>query len=415
MFTKSSKIIQEFVKNELNNLPAFHLSKRSKAFLKKLHDMMVAVPPPNYKIIAQKHCLPKAPFPQGRLFNEIEIPSITTHIINLSKNTTEINLTIGNRIYYLYFVLPHGSSINIDECVKKINMWLHLATRFAETDCSTSVHVYLYLTDIEKQLPTAFGQSIGKEHVNTAFTTGCNVSTEIIIFRREEWFKVFIHESMHNLGLDFDFSSKSQQLLKTIFPLHNSKCFLAETYCEMWAEIFNILLHLCTIKTPSLSAGISEQGGAECAFQIRNGVMERNSLERHIQIERKFSLFQTAKILDYFDLNYIELFEKTTESETLRWTNYKESTEVFCYYIVKSILLFNCNEFIEWVETHCNGGIKFNQENVDKFIRELIIPAYNQIKYVKTIDKVQTKHFDKPLANPFLKKTLRMSAIEYLR
>ena len=143
--------------------------------------------------------------------------------------------------------------------------------------------------------------------------------------------------------------------------------------------------------------------------------MERNSRERHIQIERKFSLFQTAKILDYFDLNYIELFEKTTESETLRWTNYKESTEVFCYYIVKSILLFNCNEFIEWVETHCNGGIKFNQENVDKFIRELIIPAYNQIKYVKTIDKVQTKHFDKPLANPFLKKTLRMSAIEYLR
>jgi hypothetical protein len=247
------------------------------------------------------------------------------------------------------------------------------------------VNVYLYLTNADKRLPNALRQPIDKEHVNTAFTTGCNTTTEITIFRREEWFKVFIHESMHNLGLDFDFSTKTQQLLKSIFPLKNSKCFLGETYCEMWAEILNILLH-----------------------------HDGSAMERHIQIERKFSLFQTAKILDYFDLNYVELYEKTKESERLRQNNYKESTAVFCYYIVKTILLYNCNEFIEWVETNCNGGIKFDQQHVEKFIRELIIPTYNQIKLVKTIDKVQTKHFDKPVTDIFLKNTLRMSAIEYL-
>jgi hypothetical protein len=247
------------------------------------------------------------------------------------------------------------------------------------------VNVYLYLTTADKRLPTALRQPIDTEHVNTAFTTGCNATTEITIFRREEWFKVFIHESMHNLGLDFDFSTKNQQLLKSIFPLKNSKCFLAETYCEMWAEILNILLH--------------DDGSA---------------IERHVGIERKFSLFQTAKILDYFDLNYVELYEKTKESERLRENNYKELTAVFCYYIVKTILLYNCNEFIEWVETNCNGGIKFDQQNVEKFIRELIIPTYNQIKLVKTIDKVQTNHFDKPVTDIFLKNTLRMSAIEYL-
>ena len=153
----------------------------------------------------------------------------------------------------------------------------------------------------------------------------------------------------------------------------------------MWAEILNILLH--------------DDGSA---------------IERHVGIERKFSLFQTAKILDYFDLNYVELYEKTKESERLRENNYKESTAVFCYYIVKTILLYNCNEFIEWVERHCNGGIKFDQQKVENFIRELIIPTYNQIKLVKTIDKVQTNHFDKPVTDIFLKNTLRMSAIEYL-
>ena len=34
----------------------------------------------------------------------------------------------------------------------------------------------------------------------------------------------------------------------------------------------NNLLNLCTIKTPTLSAVMSEQGGADCAFEMRNGV-----------------------------------------------------------------------------------------------------------------------------------------------
>jgi hypothetical protein len=33
-------------------------------------------------------------------------------------------------------------------------------------------------------------------------------------------------------------------------------------------------LHLCTIKTPTLSAVMSEQGVADCAFEMRNGVKD---------------------------------------------------------------------------------------------------------------------------------------------
>ena len=33
-------------------------------------------------------------------------------------------------------------------------------------------------------------------------------------------------------------------------------------------------LHLCTIKTPTLSAVMSEQGGADCAFEMRNGAKQ---------------------------------------------------------------------------------------------------------------------------------------------
>jgi len=383
MFTEPSLILQGFVEKELNILPAFHLTERTKSFFKRIFDIAKEAPPPNYKIIAKKLSLPNTPFPKGRLFDEFEIDTIKQHIINLNKKITEVQLIIGIRTYHLHFVLPHRSSLNIVGFVAKINMWLHVATQFSEATCSRTVHVYLYLTDLKKTLPTLYNQPICQEHVNTAFTTGCNESTEIIIFRREEWFKVFIHESFHNLGLDFNFSSNNQQLLKSIFPLQNSNCLLAETYCELMAEVFNILL--------------SKDG--------------MSFIERHLQIERKFSLFQTAKILDYFDLNYIELFEKTAQASQLRQNNYKETTEVFCYFILKSLLLYNCNEFFEWLDTNCNGGIKFNQQYVEKFIRELIIPTHNHPKYIKVVDKVQSI-FDKPVKNIFLKNTLRMTAIE---
>ncbi len=375
MFTEPSKKIQEFVKNKLNILPAFHFSKKARQFLKRLREMALAAPPPAYTK-KQLQILPR-----GDLLDHLQIDGIKTYILNLNKiNATHIHLTVNHRIYNLYFVLPHGSaSLDIERCVFKINQWLHVATSFAERACSTQVDVYLYLTNFEKNLPQTYGQPIGTENVNTAFTTGCRSSTEIIIFRREEWFKVFIHESMHNLGLDFQFTDN--RLLKSVFPLENSNCSLPETYAEMWAEIFNILL-----------------------------ITDRE--EDAIQMERKYALFQAAKILDYFDLNYVELFERTAESERLRQTNYKETSEVFCYYILRALVLYNCNDFVEWVAANCNGGIKFDQTKVEKFIRELIIPKYNQIKFVKLVDDVQAKHFDKPPRDMFLKNNLRMTAIE---
>jgi hypothetical protein len=253
--------------------------------------------------------------------------------------------------------------------------------------------VYLYFTDLKKTLPSEAGSYIDEFHVNTAFTTSCQKTTEIVLYRFEEWFKVFIHESFHNLGLDFsEYFSQYPEVVKSIlniFPV-KSEIRLYETYCEMWAELMNILLL-------SVEDGISFEKALP-------------AIEKHIQIERKYSLFQTAKILDYFDLNYYELFEKTAEAEKLR-KNYKEKTEIFCYYIIKTILLYNCNDFLEWVLMNCDG-IQFNEKNIHKYVNDLIIPKYNEIKYVNLIDKIQT-YFDKP-RNTFIGTNLRMTALESL-
>merc|ERR1711990_305671 len=72
-------------------------------------------------------------------------------------------------------------------------------------------------------------------NVNTGYTTRCNLGN-ITIYRKEEWFKVLIHESMHYLGLDFGVENHNLHL---IFPI-DTEISLAEAYVEFWARIFNI-------------------------------------------------------------------------------------------------------------------------------------------------------------------------------
>ena len=55
-------------------------------------------------------------------------------------------------------------------------------------------------------------------------------------------------------------------------------------------------------------------------------------------------------------LTYEDIASKNTEK--LR-TLYREETPVFSYYIVKSILLYSANDFIEWTMIHNRGSINF--------------------------------------------------------
>lgn len=400
VFTKPSKYIQEFIDQIQIILPtsfhsqsfhsqSFHLSKVSKLFLKSLYDIALNSTPPNYEIVSQTRCPPNAPFPRGHVYESFNSEEIKQHIIQLDKTVTQVKLVVGARTYQIYFVLPVGSKIAIPKCLFMMNMWLHIVDKFAGDVCSKNVDLYLYLTDLKKLLPAAQRQTIKLEHVNTAFTTGCNVKTEIFIFRKEEWFKVFVHECFHNMGLDFDIAkSKSKQVLQSIFQLQ-SKCHLEESYCEMWAETINILLINAATK----------KSFEQCLPVI----------ERQIHQERIFSLFQAAKVLNHFGLGYSDVIDKTPEKGSLR-SNYKETTEAFCYFVLKSILMFNFNEFIEWMFLNCKS-IKFKENQLNKFVNELIVQKHNQIIYIKTLNGIQT-FFETSRRKSFLTTTLRMSSLE---
>ena len=85
-----------------------------------------------------------------------------------------------------------------------------------------SFTIYLYMTPFEKFLPECSITVIGPDNVNSGISYVCPEDGEIVIYRREEWFKVFIHETFHALGLDFA-SMKQDQLNKNIRYLFQLK------------------------------------------------------------------------------------------------------------------------------------------------------------------------------------------------
>ena len=65
-----------------------------------------------------------------------------------------------------------------------------------------------------------------------------------------------------------------------------------------------------------------------------------------IQMEKVFSLFQCVKILDFMGLRYVNLVSNTQIDKSFRDLLYRENTNVFAYYILKMVLLFNVNDFL---------------------------------------------------------------------
>lgn len=326
--------------------------------------------------------------PKGDSYKYISL-EIQKEIENMEKNTYKTTFLIGDRKYKIYMVYNSLTKTEIQSRIKKIFLWLYLGTVFARETCSKETTIYLYFTDLVKVLPIQ-GKPISEINANTAFTTSCKPSTEIYIYREEEWFKVLIHESFHNLGLDFSEinHNHSNKMIYDIFPV-KSDVRLFETYCETWAEIINVLFI-------SYFENLTRNKTIETAINM-------------IQNERKFSLFQCAKVLNFYGIDYQELHERRPESAIKRNTRYKETTHVLSYYIIKSIFMFYTNSFIEWCIINNNESLQFKitDANITAYCGFLKL-LYKKTEYTESIQSLE-KWLNE---NTDYSNTLRMTVYE---
>ena len=285
-----------------------------------------------------------------------------------------------------------------NEYADNILIWLIIINDYASKKCASEVTIFFYFTSLTKNIPVLKNNILDENNINTAFTFTCPVKSEIIIYRKEEWFKVFLHETFHNFGLDFsDMKNDTcNSKILDIFPV-NSEVNLYESYCEFWAKIMNSIF---------------------CSYHLTNNLEDfLNTCILFINLERVFSYFQMVKVLDFMDLNYNQLFKKGLSHNVIRKSLYKEKTNILSYYIVTLILLNNYPQFIEWCDKNNTSLLQFkktflNQINFCKFIET----KYKSTSFLKNIKCFENLFQKLKLSNKkqhnYINTSLRMTICE---
>jgi hypothetical protein len=316
--------------------------------------------------------------PEGK--NSRYFPS---HIQNYISTNEKVQLiftcqNVGEREITIIFTLFDEAELKripfYTQYVKMMYIWLHICGKYANKACTETLRVFIYPTPFIKQLPTNPATTIGPEHINTAFTIACAKNGQIILFREEEWFKVFIHETFHSYGLDFATNEHAQlkNILRSIFPI-NSDFDIYEAYTETWARIIN------------------------CAFCSFNALPEKNKRDQKtflsnfnfcLEMERMFAMYQCIKILGFMGLHYNDLYINSLTPPAGKTTYlrhlYKENTHVFAYYIMTAIFLNDQQGFLLWCKKNNKALLKFNAtpENFDLFA-SYISSVYDCISLLK--------------------------------
>jgi hypothetical protein len=353
---------------------------------------------------------PHDPLPQGESYTYI--PEEIRNIIEKS-NPQRLGVLYkfplpnqrNAEIYLIGFEKHTTSRIFFESAIKKIYLWLRLADIFAKNNsCSKTMRVYIYFTQHKKQLPRKSAENISLKHANTAFTTSCQLVTEMNMFREEEWFKVFIHETFHNMGFDFSHMDESVWLpsLQTMFQVEKDTR-LYESYTEMWAEIVHMLFVVIYSSHYEKSLKNGENETAETIEQLFK------QYETNILYEQWFACFQCTKILRHSKINYIEFAQSFDPKKR---SLYREETAVFSYFVIRSILLFHLNEFIDWCVHHNRSqpySLLFTKtpKNVLAYC-DLIRRFYKDSEYIEILENVEKiKRVPK-----WIDETLRMTVFE---
>lgn len=413
-------------------------------------------------------------------------PNIVKYIREKSRYVLEYKCDIGDkRTVTVSFVIFEDSKYELNNirkkgasyfknCILKIYLWLNLLAKFADIKCGTNLSSYIYLTPFKRRLPgftpTKDNGDINSEsyndyelyedeyahnnilrpvHVNGGVSDVCQTDANIIVYRKEEWFKVFIHETMHNYGIDFSLLNitNANKRLQNIFSIKKD-IKIYESYCEIWARIMNVFFEtyfdintnkrfssrttrrnfLDKLYEPPKSLKFHTHAGHGHEHTQGNGSAETGTMRLKnkydvflkkfydsIQHETIFSLFQCIKVLDYMGLDYNIISNCSDANYVTVNKLYKEETNVFAYYIVVAILLANFNGFILWcIDNNTNiFNFKKDEKNIDEFI-QFIYKNYKNNDLLKLIvaieNKLETQNTPDRLDNVLLS-TMRMTVI----
>lgn len=249
-------------------------------------------------------------------------------ILNYIKKSNKIIKIYSNKTnicFYLYF------RKNTNSIFKLIKIYKRLLILSKIYNINKNINFHLALCDFKRYMPNK-NNIFDCINFNGGFT---NISgNNIYIYRNCEYSKVILHEFFHHVNIINDstmnINNDDMNKIKTYFNISTNTVLLPnESIIEFWATIYNLIF-------------------ISCEYNINFDLLYKKELD--------FSYNQFLKILNHNKNN--EWYEKTN---------------IFCYFILKYILLKNYKNFLK-------VKLPYNSK---KFIDFLI----NNSKNVKIINK----------------------------
>lgn len=279
---------------------------------------------------------------------------VPEEIVDYLEGTPMEHYIVEMIVHDIVFDLEIYTQEPLGQMLSLIQIVLSLCAKEAPLD---HYGITFYMTPFKKDLQ----RKVRPIDLNTGFTKG----NQVVIFRQEEWFKVFLHECFHLFCLEFEIEVDYKAMLQPMFHVE-SNYMMIEPFCEFWARTLNAAFFSYWIKR-----------------NISYEEFERY-FHMNLNLERAFGLVQMKHYLSHFNLDYKDL---VTTKETPAYT---ESTEGFGYYVLTPILFFHFQQTMNWFVDHNESLLRFtrNTRHVHMFCHYLK-SIYAQDKFLKELDLVK--------------------------
>ena len=276
--------------------------------------------------------------PHGHYIPEVISQYIDKMLLEVVVHTCKID-KLRITIHYGQFRDHKKSLAHIRKIVTLISSWLLICYSHALPECHNNLSLFIYPTPVVKELPRSTSSILGPENINSGFSHICVNDGRFCVFREEELFKVFIHESFHAFGLGI-IGSEEKFLSEQIGDMLSIDCRIMpdESYIETWARIMNVMFS-CYSKTRK----------EEDFVQFVNF---------SLAVEREFSFIQAKKVLAFNNITLKNCLDKHSGGAAKL---YRENTHAFSYYVIVAALMDNMQAFVDWCQD--NNKLLFQFKN----------------------------------------------------
>jgi hypothetical protein len=313
--------------------------------------------------------------PKSIFNNHFMSPLIYNYIVKNDSKFIKESTNINSDSITIYTIKKEN---NIAAAVRIYEEVSNIAKLYTQEPRASKMCCYIYLTDFPKHLDLE-KDNITSSECNTATTTFYMQQDyiEVVIWRREEWQKVFYHELVHAFSIDHILipESVSEQRLKSIFPHYNG------TVQEAYTEVLATLL-----------SNISQSGGSLTSLKDENLFLSAqvNKIIYFMEStpEERVELEPTSNRNNVNNKTGIEKIKKFFNNP-VRYLD--QSTNTGSYYFLKSMYL--------WYGIYKDNKLLDLKNILDKkycnrIFYQVVLDALEKGEYLKWLESIYFKPND---------------------